>query len=431
MKYPQFGWFWPWLWLAGRAVLLGGGIPVLAIVALAASASLPSNPTTLVTLRPQTSAHQSQLTLAQTRFGFQLFAALLPTHTHQNLFISPTSVAIALSMLYNGATGETQQAIAKTLEITEISLDEVNQANAALLQSLQTDSSSVHSRLVNSLWADQRLPLQPTFVQRMQADYQARVSSLDFRHSNAVATINHWVKTQTEGHIPQIINQIQADEALFLLNAIYFKGQWAIPFDPTQTRDHPFTLPNGQQRSYPFMAQTGTYRYYETPTFQAVSIPYGDGRFSFDIFLPSPTMGLAGFYRELNAENWRQWTQQMERRPGHLSLPRLRLASDVTLNEALQALGMGIAFDRNRANFAQLTPQPAYVSRVKHKTFVEVNEEGAEAAGTTAIGLGVRSAALPAAPFTLVVDRPFFCVIQEHRTGTLLFMGAIVNPMAP
>ncbi len=429
MKRPRFGWLCSWLSFAGSCALLSGGIPALAIVAPASLSSLSIAPRTIVTLRPQASAHQSQLTRAQTRFGFQLFAALLPTHARQNLFISPTSVAIALSMLYNGATGETQRAIATTLEITDIPLNDVNEANAALLQAWQSNSASVQSRLANSLWADQRLPLQPAFVQRMQSDYQARVSTLDFSNPNAVATINQWVQTQTGGRIPQMINRIQTDEALFLLNAIYFKGQWTTQFDPTQTRDQPFTLPNGQQRSYPFMAQTGTYRYYETPTFQAVSIPYGDGHFSFDIFLPSPTVGLAGFYRELNAENWRQWTQQMERRPGSLSLPRLRLASDVTLNEALQALGMGVAFDRYQANFAQLTSQPAYVSRVKHKTFVEVNEEGTEAAGVTAIGIGVRSAVLPSAPFTLVVDRPFFCVIRDHRTGAVLFMGSIVTPI--
>ncbi|WP_448565009.1 serpin family protein [Trichothermofontia sp.] len=411
------------------------GIPAQAIAVLGYPLSGPSDPPPSMTLpisasvHRSASVHQAKLIRAQTRFGFQLFTTLLPTQPNQNLFISPTSVAIALSMLHNGATGETQRAIATTLNVAEIPLEAVNQANTALLQALQSNNGTTQTNLANALWADQHLTLQPTFLQRMQSYYQAQVSTLDFRHPNAVATINQWVHRQTGGHIPHIINRIGADEALFLLNAIYFKGQWTTPFDPGQTREQPFTLPNGQQRSYPFMTQTGTYRYYETPTFQAVSLPYGEGHFSFDLFLPSPTVGLPGFYRDLDADRWQQWTQQMERRPGTLRFPRLHLTSDLTLNDALKALGMGIAFDQHRATFAALTPLPAYVSRVHHKTVMEVNEAGTEAAGVTAIGLGVRSAVLPSAPFTLVVDRPFFCVIRDNRTGAVLFLGSIVNPI--
>jgi len=422
MKRPRFGWLC--LLLLVEVLLTFGR---QAIAHPAPSPPLPPMTQAYPSANP-VSANPTKLTRSQTRFGFQLFTTLLPTQPNQNLLISPTSVAIALSMLYNGATGETQRAIAATLGISEIPLEEVNQANASLIQAWQRQGDAVQTNLANSLLADQRLALQPNFVQRMQSYYQARVSALDFTHSNAVTTINQWVQTQTAGHIPQIINRIQADEALFLLNAIYFKGQWATKFDPAQTREQAFSLPNGQERSYPFMVQTGTYRYYETPTFQAISLPYGEGHVSFDLFLPNPNMGLAGFYRELNADSWREWTQQMERRPGSLHLPRLRLESDVMLNDALKALGMGIAFDRYQANFAALTSQPAYVSRVKHRTFMEVNEAGTEAAGVTAIGIGVRSAVLSAAPFTMVVDRPFFCVIRDHRTGAILFMGSIVMP---
>ncbi len=420
MKRPRFGWLGWFCLLAGGLVQLSLSLPAIANPAPSPTSVLP---------KAYPSSQQVKLARSQTRFGFQLFTTLLPSHPNQNLLISPTSVAIALSMLYNGATGETQRAIATALELTEMPLEEVNQANTSLLQSLTTNDPAVQTTLANSLWADQRLSLQPQFVQRMQSAYQARVSVLDFGNPNAVGTINQWVQAQTGGHIPQIISRIQADEALFLLNAISFKGQWAVKFDAAQTRDQPFALPNGQQRTYPFMVQTGTYRYYETPTFQAISLPYGEGHFSFDLFLPRPGVELAGFYRELTADNWRQWTQSMERHPGSLHLPRLRLGSDVTLNEALKTLGMGLAFDPYRANFAALTLQPAYVSRVKHKTFMELNEAGTEATGVTAIGIGVRSAVISIEPFTMVVDRPFFCVIRDSRTGAVLFMGSIVTPM--
>ncbi|WP_448570843.1 serpin family protein [Trichothermofontia sp.] len=420
MKRPQFGWLGWFCLLTGGLIQLRLSLPAIANPAPAPMSVLP---------KAYPSSQQVKLTRSQTRFGFQLFTTLLSSHPNQNLLISPTSVAIALSMLYNGATGETQRAIATALELTEMPLEEVNQANATLVQSLITHEPAVQTTLANSLWADQRLSLQPQFVQRMQSTYQARVGVLDFGNPNAVGTINQWVQAQTGGHIPQIISRIQVDEALFLLNAIFFKGQWAVKFDAAQTRDQPFALPNGQQRAYPFMVQTGTYRYYETPTFQAISLPYGEGHFSFDLFLPRPGVELAGFYRELTADNWRQWTQRMERHPGSLHLPRLRLGSDVTLNEALKTLGMGLAFDPYRANFAALTPQPAYVSRVKHKTFMELDETGTEATGVTAIGIGVRSAVMAIEPFTMVVDRPFFCVIRDSRTGAVLFMGSIVTPV--
>jgi serine protease inhibitor len=215
---------------------------------------------------------------------------------------------------------------------------------------------------------------------------------------------------------------------LYLINAIYFKGNWQKEFSKSATQEQPFTLLNGTRKQHPLMSQSGKYRYYENPEFQAISLPYGSGRLSMFVFLPKPNVKQADFYRNFTSENWQQWMKQFSSRSGQIVLPRFKLEYDITLNQALQALGMGVAF-QDQANFANMTPKEVKIDEVKHKTFVEVNEEGTEAAAVTSVGIRATSAPPPEeAPFKMVVDRPFFCAIRDNQTGTILFMGSIVDP---
>ncbi len=369
-----------------------------------------------------------KLLAANTQFGFKLYAEIVGQTPDQNVFVSPTSVAIALAMTYNGASGSTRQAMAKTLALSGLKLAEVNQANSDLKALLENPESQVKLTIANSLWGKQGMVFKPTFINQNRQFYGAQVTDLDFLNPDASNQINNWVKEKTQGKISQIIDRLSPDDVLVLVNAIYFNGTWTHPFDPSQTSPKPFHLLNGQVKNHPLMTQSGDYKYLETSTFQAVSLPYGQQRrLSLDLFLPKPGSSLAAFHKTLNPENWKTWLSQFRSRPGSVQIPRFKLEYSMQLNQALSALGMGVAFDQAQANFADLSPVSTHIDRVQHKTFVEVNEVGTEAAATTAVGITATSVPVDP-PFNFVADRPFFCAIRDRQTGTVLFMGAIVEP---
>lgn len=379
---------------------------------------------------PKTAAAvDPRLITANTQFGFKLFSKLEKPEAGKNVFVSPSSVAFLLDMIYNGASGETQQAMAKTLELNGMNLTEINQANAALREMLAQADPQVQLTIANALWARQGIVLKPEFVKRNQDFFAATVSPLDFALPSAPATINTWVKEKTNGKITQIIDRIPSDAVLYLLNAIYFKGKWAAPFDKTKTRDGQFILSNGNKKKLPMMSQNGRFRYLANEKFQAVSLPYGAGGMSLYVFLPDQKSRLDSFQADLNAANWESWMAQFRSAEGRITLPRFKVEYEIVLNAALKALGMETAFDPLRADFSGLYTKSAganvFIGEVKHKTFVEVNEEGTEATAVTSGGMHLTSYT---PPFEMVVDRPFFCAIRNNQTGTILFMGSIVEP---
>jgi serpin B len=365
---------------------------------------------------------------ANNRFGFKLFSQILQkNNSEDNIFLSPSSIAIALSMAYNGASGSTQQEMAKTLELQGMSLPEINSAYATLKGLLENPDPQVQLTIANSLWANQQATLQPNFIQSIQDLYKAPVKKLDFEDGASANTINKWVEDSTRGKITKIVEQIPPEQVLFLINAIYFKGQWSSKFDKSQTAKHPFRLISGEQKQHPMMSQTGEYKYYENDQFQAVSLPYGeDGKISFYIFLPKQESDLPTFYENLNFDKWEKWISQLRNRDGFIRLPRFKTDYDVTLNDALKALGMSEAFS-NQANFSGIGNH-VKISQVKHKTFVEVNEEGTEASAATSVGMVATAFREKPQPFRMIVDRPFFCAIRDHQTGSILFMGVITDP---
>jgi serpin B len=365
---------------------------------------------------------------ANTQFGFKLFSEILKQDQGKNVFVSPASVAIALDMVYNGASGKTQTAMAAALNLNGMSLEDLNRANVDLKKILENPDPEVQLAIANSLWARQGISFQPDFIQRNQQFYGAELTNLNFSDAKSPAIINGWVKQNTRGKIDQIVDTLAPDDVLFLINAIYFKGDWTRPFDKQQTAQKPFYLANGTQKPHAMMSQSGEYRYYETEQFQAVSLPYGQKRrMNMIIILPKKSFSLTEFYKELNPKNWQQWVSQLRNRQGSIQVPRFKLEYNIELKRALSALGMAVAFDPAQANFSGISSIPTKIDQVKHKTFVEVNEEGTEAAAVTSIGIRATSA-MPSEPFKMVVDRPFFCAIRDNQTGSLLFMGSIVEP---
>jgi serine protease inhibitor len=373
----------------------------------------------------------SRLASANTRFGFKLLAEIAGRDADKNIFISPSSVALCLAMAYNGAEDETKQAMARALESQAMSLDELNRAYAELKAALENPDAKVQLQIANSLWARRGLKFKPDFIQRARQFFGAEVTELDFNDPAAPVTINRWVSDKTRGKIDKIVDGISSDSILFLINAIYFKGAWSKEFDKARTKEDAFTLASGAQKRLPMMPASGNYNYYESSDFQAVSLPYGGGRASMYIFLPSKNSSLAAFQKGLSASAWEGWMKQFNETEGDIALPRFKVDYEVTLNDALKALGMGVAFDEARANFRGMIEPGGgnvYISQVKHKTFAEVNEEGTEAAAVTSTEMRATSAMRPRQRFRMVVDRPFFCAIRDNQTGTVLFMGSIIDP---
>ena len=385
--------------------------------------SFNSSPITNTSIDPR-------LTRANTEFAFKLFSQIYREQGEENIFISPASIAFALAMTYNGASGETQTAMAQTLELQDMSLEDVNNAYGSLKSTLENIDPNVELAIANALWSNLGVDFNPDFLTQTREFYEAEVTELDFSQPNAPATINNWVQQKTNGKIDGIVDRISPDTILFLINAIYFKGNWSEPFDAAATTEQPFTALDGSQNSHPLMSQTGEYQYLENETFQAVSLPYGNGQFSFYIFLPKENVSFSQWVESVNSENWNNWINQLSLKPGSIQIPKFDLEYEITLNDALKALGMEISFDRDRADFSQMKVPPPNlaIDRVKHKTFVEVNEEGTEAAATTSVGVVATSAREIEEPFNMRVDRPFFCAIRENRTETIVFMGSIIDP---
>ncbi len=367
---------------------------------------------------------------ANTRCAFKLFARLVELEPDKNIFISPISIALALAMTYNGAAGETARAMAETLELDEMSLEALNQASAELLRELGQLDPQIQLAIGSSLWMRQGISFQPDFLQRSQQFYAASPTSLDFDLPDSVAQINAWVSQQTNGLITEMIDRLDPLAILVLLNAIFFKGIWRVPFDPGLTSEHLFTLADGQRKPVPMMQGEDTWSVYWDGMLAGISLPYGAGRVRMDIFLPDEKDGLAGFYSRLHATNWQLWMRQFRPVHGTLVMPRFKLEYEVELNVVLSALGMGIAFDPQRADFSGLCQTQAdrvAIGQVLHKAFVEVDEQGTKAAAVTAV-IPVLGAFMDNETFNLTIDRPFFFAIRDAQTNAILFLGSIVDP---
>jgi serine protease inhibitor len=310
-----------------------------------------------------------------------------------------------------------------------MNLEEANRAFADLKSALAPTDPKIQLKIANSLWARNGFALNPAFIERNKQHYGAEIASLDFSDPAAPKAINSWVNKNTEGKIDKIVDQINRGDVLFLINAIYFKGQWKFEFKKENTKPDMFRVGGEEQKELPMMWQSGSYFYYKGKNFQSVALPYGEGGVSMYVFLPDEQTGLNRFERDLTPKNWDTWMKSFRETPGDLMLPRFKVEWESSLNDALKALGMEEAFDSQRANFSQMAKPTAgnlYISEVRHKSLCEVNEEGTVAAAVTSVTVTVTSA--PSDSFSMKVDRPFFFAIRDNVTGVILFMGSVTNP---
>ena len=360
-------------------------------------------------------------------FAFRFHGEMLRRNEGRNVFVSPASVLFALSMATSGARGETAEEMLSALELKGWKREDLDAACAGLLPWLEGGEPAVQLNVANSAWMRQKYPFEPSYVKTLETDYHAQARAVDFDDPKTLDVINRWVQDRTQGRIAKAgPDRIEPLDALFLINAVYFKGGWTRKFEKALTHDQPFKLGNGKTKTLPFMRRKARYSYAETTDYQAIQIPYGEkGRTAFYVVLPREGMSLRQLHDQLAAKG-SKWNVDLIMHEVDLELPRFKLEFGAELRPVLSEMGMKKAF--GRADFTGMSPRgrELYVSAVHHKTYVDINEEGTEAAAVTTVGVGAKSAEFE--KFVLKVDRPFFCAIVDHTTGTILFTGSIVEP---
>jgi serpin B len=284
--------------------------------------------------------------------------------------------------------------------------------------------------IANSIWYRQGLTVLQEFVTTNQQYYDARVSSLDFDDAGAPGVINGWVSDKTQDKIKKIVEEIKPLTVMYLINAIYFKGIWQTEFKKENTSDGPFYLNTGSPVAVPVMKQTTTLRYTSNDLFSMAELPYGQGNFSMLVMLPQTGLSPDNIVSELTPGNWDTWMGELTERNVDLKLPKFMFEYKNELNKELEAMGMGIAFSDGLADFSKISGiGELFISKVLHKSFVEVNEEGTEAAAVTAVEIEFTSVEPEPQVTEFHVDRPFLFAIRETSTGTILFIGRVNNPL--
>ena len=367
-----------------------------------------------------------QLVNSSATFGIDLFKATLESEeTPGNLMISPYSVSTALCMAYNGASGDTKTAMENALRLNGLTMDEVNINYKQLTQALVQVDPRVSISIANSIWYRHDFPVLPDFIQVNHDFYDAAITSMDFELPGAKDIINNWVASKTNNRITEIVDQIDPEIVMFLINAIYFKGTWKYTFDKKKNNFQTFYLSNGTTKQVEMMNQTCNLAHFSNSLMSMAELPYGQGNWAMDLILPNPGKTIGDVINELNTANWNTWVASLGT-PSELiiSIPPYKFDYDKTLNDILSGMGMALAFDPYKADFSKISElYQLYISTVKHKTFIEVNEEGTEAAAVTSVEFGVTSAGL-----SMQFNKPFLFVIREVTTGAILFMGKVENP---
>ncbi len=341
----------------------------------------------------------------------------------KNVFISPLSLHIALGMVLNGANGQTAQEIQKALKLDAQTLTEANTTYQNLLENLPGVDPAVTLTVANSVWYRNTYQVENTFQDLLKQTFKAQVSAQDFNDPATVSKINNWASEQTKGRIPKVIEQIQPDNIMFLLNALYFKGDWQYPFSVDNTMNAPFKLASGQSTTVRMMRLEANLKRFFQANYQAIEFPYGTGKFAMTVLLPSESTTADALISSLTSAEWAKIQKGMLLGKIDIGLPKFTLNYDILLNKVLSDMGMPTAFT-DRADFTKINNKGGLtLSFVKQNTFVAVDEKGTEAAAVTSVGVVTTSVQLPT-----LIDRPFVFIIHEKTTGTILFTGKIADP---
>ncbi len=398
-------------------------LTLIATALLAAGLVLP-------TVKAQTKGKDvATLVKGNDEFAFDLYGRL--REREGNLFFSPGSISTALAMTYAGARGDTADEMAKTLHFT-LPPDRLHPAFAALLKDLRGagQKRAYQLSIANALWGQKGEGFKDDFLKLTRDNYGAGLREVDFAHNadGVRKEINTWVEKQTQDKIKDLLppDFIKPTTQLVLTNAVYFKGEWNSQFKKDRTREAPFDDGSGTKVQAPLMAQAGKFRYLDADGVQVLEMPYAGKELSMVVLLPRKVNGLSDLEKSLTADTLAGWLGKASEQEVDVSLPKFKVTSEFELAGRLAALGMKKAFVPGQADFSGMNGrEDLYLSAVVHKAFVDVNEEGTEAAAAT--GVGIVRLALPQRQ-VFRADHPFVFLIRDTRNGDVLFLGRVVNP---
>lgn len=360
-------------------------------------------------------------------FTWELYNSL--AKSDDNIFFSPYSISSALAMTYAGARGQTAEQMMKTLHF-DLAGDQLHPRIYALMKELNPPGKGYELSVANALWAQKNLELLPDYLQTTKAYYEAGLKEVDYAHETEKArqTINKWAEDKTNNKIIELIKEdvLEPLTRLVLTNAIYFKGEWMSPFKPENTFEAPFYMSARDKANIRLMHQTGKFKYMENERLQMLELPYRDSDLVMNILLPAPGTDIKDFGSMLQPESIQACLGNLIPQKVEVFLPQFKLEQGLELSENLKGLGMIDAFDENAANFSGISPTFLYITKVIHKAYVEVNEEGTEAAAATAVIMGTKSAGFNQAVFR--ADRPFAFLIRDTKSGCILFVGRLMKP---
>lgn len=406
--------------------------PGLLLAVTAACADPPvgvDGPADSLKVLPRALSEDEQRVIASSnRFAFDLFRSINTRFADTNVFISPLSASFALGMTLNGAGGETFDGMVEALRLEETDPSRINAAYRDLIALLLELDPSVDMRIANAIWYRAGFPFHQSFFDTASHYFDARVAGLNFGDPATVTRINAWADTATAGKIPTVIEEIEGHIVMLLMNAIYFKGSWRSQFDPANTHNAPFATERGTSYSARMMhLETQDVALASLNGIQAVDLPYGQAAFTMTAILPPAGTDVDVFIQSLDQPRWNAIVGALHQAKADVYLPKFTMKWEDTLNADLISMGMENAFCEGCANFTRMSPrgEDLFIDFVKQNTFVNVNEEGTEAAAVTTVGVGVTSL-----PPSIRFDRPFVFVIRERLSGTILFMGKVAVPLS-
>lgn len=370
------------------------------------------------------------------RFALKLYRRF--SRKEGNIFFSPMSIDIALAMTYPGAAGSTAAQISRTLGLP--SSGEKSTAGFSALLAQLNDPRSFNDQpaydliVANALWGQEGYQFKPEYTRLLSHGYGAAFKETDFRRSeSAREEINDWVAEKTRDKIKDLVpvGAITALTRLVLANAIYFKSNWQNQFQENATKKEPFRLSGGDPVDLPMMRQQDRFGYMDNSDLQMIELPYIWNDLSMLVFLPRKADGLASLETKLSAKNLASWQTLLTTRLVELSLPKFTFTSEFQLSDTLKDMGMIDAFDPEKADFSGIAAggERIFISNVLHKAFVAVDEKGTEAAAATAVVMVGTSIREPEKPVTFKADHPFIFLIRQNQTGSILFLGRVINPI--
>ena len=374
----------------------------------------------------------AQLIEADNAFGLEIFQKIREASDEENIMISPLSISVALAMAYNGADGDTKTEMENTLKLNGLTAEQINNSYKMLIAALQSLDEDVVFELANAIFYANGFQVEVPFLSTNKDYYDAKVESLNFSSPSSVKHINDWVAEKTHDKIEKIVESLSPDDRMVLLNAIYFNGIWSVKFDEDGTKMRNFNKKDGTLYEVPTMNKEDKLEYSFNSLFSAVKLPYGSGQYNMIVLLPETNKNSADIIDGLSADNWNEWMEDFKTEEHVVvSMPRFKFAFELKLNDVLKKMGMQKAFVSSQSDFTKITDDKTlYISSVVHKSFIDVNENGTEAAAVTSVTFSTTSAGsgdqIQKIYFT--VDKPFVFAITEKDTDAILFLGEVQNP---